>query len=120
MTMMGYVPAFSIPDNDARIRIAATIGAVGPCTPIERAARAVAACDDIEIDGSKRGELLFGRRADGYNQQARAAIETLRTGKSDLAPGALETYRRLRDAGASEIEIIEACFGTIINAVLAE
>ncbi|ALH80386.1 hypothetical protein [Sphingopyxis macrogoltabida] len=120
MPTMDSVLGVSIPDNDIRIRIEAMISAVEPCTPIERAARAVGACDDIEIDGSERGEMLFGRRADWYGKQARAAIETLRASGPELAPEALSTFRRLQRGGASEIEIIEACFAAMIDAALSD
>lgn len=120
MRTMDSMLGVSIPDNDIRIRITATISAVEPCTPIERAARAVGACDDVEIDGSERGEMLFGRRADWYGKQARAAIETLRASGAELAPEALARFRQLQKAGATEIEIIEACFDAMIEAALSQ
>lgn len=120
MPTMQSMLGVSISDNDIRVRIDAMISAVEPCTPIERAARAVGACDDFEIDGSARGEMLFGRRADWYGQQARAAIGTLRASGAELAPAALIRFRQMRESGASDIEIIEACFDAMIDAALSD
>lgn len=116
--MTNDIRGVSLLENDIRIRIASTIGAVEPCTPLERAARAVAASDDVEIDGSERGEILFGRRKYLYWRYARAAIEGLRVSKAELVQEALAEHRRLSDVGIGEAEIMASCFEKMLDAVL--